>query len=125
MTRPLIHWRYVSSELTYRWKRSALLIVGIALAVTLVTTLDMLGRAFADLATVPFRNLGADLIVQRSATQSAVPKQMGVMLPYSAEPISAAEMQRLAKEPGVTEAAGFVLLWNSARAVSSRSPAFH
>ncbi len=112
MTRPLIHWRYVSSELTYRWKRSALLIVGIALAVTLVTTLDMLGRAFADLATVPFRNLGADLIVQRSATQSAVPKQMGVMLPYSAEPISAAEMQRLAKEPGVTEAAGFVLLWN-------------
>ena len=38
MANPFIHWRYVSSELTYRWKRSALLIVGIALAVTLVTT---------------------------------------------------------------------------------------
>jgi ABC-type lipoprotein release transport system permease subunit len=112
MASPFIYWRYVFSELSYRWKRSALLIVGIALAVTLVTTLDMLGRAFGDLATVPFRNLGADLIVQRSATQSAVPKQMGIMLPYSAEPISAAELQRLAKEPGVTEAAGFVLLWN-------------
>lgn len=112
MARPFIHWRYVSSELTYRWKRSALLIVGIALAVALVTTLDMLGRAFADLATVPFRNLGADLIVQRSATQSAVPKQMGIMLPYSAEPITAAELQRLRQEPGVTDAAGFVLLWN-------------
>ena len=98
--------------MTYRWKRSALLIIGIALAVALVTTLDTLGRAFADLATVPFRNLGADLIVQRSAIQSAVPKQMGIMLPYSAEPITAAELQRLAKEPGVTEAAGFVLLWN-------------
>ena len=34
------------------------------------------------------------------------------MLPYSAEPITAAEMQRLAKEPGVSQAAGFVLLWN-------------
>ncbi len=112
MARPIIHWRYVSSELTYRWKRSALLIVGIALAVALVTTLDVLGRAFGDLATVPFRNLGADLIVQRSATQSAVPKRMGIMLPYSAEPITAAELHRLAAEPGVTEAAGFVLLWN-------------
>ena len=112
MASPLFHWRYVSSELTYRWKRSALLIVGIALAIALVTMLDTLGRAFADLATLPFRNLGADLIVQRSATGSAVPKQMGIMLPYSAEPITAEELQRLAKEPGVSQSAGFVLLWN-------------
>jgi ABC-type antimicrobial peptide transport system permease subunit len=107
-----IHWRYLSSELAYRWKRCALLIGGIALAVTLVITLDVLGRAFADLATVPFRNLGADLIVQRSALQSAVPKQMGIILPYSAEPIASAEVRRLAAEPGVTQSAGFVLLWN-------------
>jgi len=108
----VIHWRYVASELTYRWKRTVLLIVGIAIAVTLVTTLDILSRAFADLATVPFRNLGADLIVQRSAVNSAVPKEMGIILPYSAEPITADELKRLAAEPGVRQAAGFVLLWN-------------
>ena len=108
----LIHWRYVGSELAFRWKRTALLVAGIALAVTLVTTLDILSRAFADLATVPFRNLGADLIVQRSATQTAVPKDMGIILPYSAEPITIDEMKRLAAEPGVSQAAGFVLLWN-------------
>lgn len=107
-----IHWRYVEGELAYRWKRTALLIVGIALAVTLVTTLDILSRAFADLATVPFRNLGADLIVQRSATQSAVPKEMGIVLPYSAEPITSDELKRLAMEPGVAQTAGFVLLSN-------------
>ncbi len=107
-----IHWRYVGSELAYRWKRTALLVAGIALAVTLVTTLDILSRAFADLATVPFRNLGADLIVQRSATQNEVPKQMGIILPYSAEPITTDELKRLAAEPGVSQAAGFVLLWN-------------
>ena len=107
-----IHWRYVGSELAYRWKRTALLIVGIALAVTLVTTLDILSRAFSDLATVAFRNLGADLIIQRSATQSAVPKEMGIILPYSAEPITSDELKRLAAEPGVAQAAGFVLLWN-------------
>jgi ABC-type lipoprotein release transport system permease subunit len=115
VSRAMVHWRYVGSELAYRWKRSALLIAGVALAVTLVTTLDVLSRAFADLATVPFRNLGADLIVQRSATQTAVPKEMGIILPYSAEPISADELRRLAAEPGVRQAAGFVLLWNLGR----------
>lgn len=112
MTGRLIHWRYVLCEIKYRWKRSALLIGGIALAITLVVTLDVMGRAFADLATVPFRNLGADLIVQRSATQAAVPKEMGIMLPYSAEAITSEELRRLSAEPGVTQAAGFVLLWN-------------
>ena len=61
---------------------------------------------------MPFRNLGADLIVQRSAVQSAVPKDMGIILPYSAEPITTDELKRLAAEPGVSQAAGFVLLWN-------------
>jgi ABC-type antimicrobial peptide transport system permease subunit len=112
MSGPLVHWRYVASELAYRWKRTALLIAGIALAATLVTTLDILSRAFADLATVPFRNLGADLIVQRSAMDAAVPKEMGIILPYSAEPITSDELKRLAAEPGVSQAAGFVLLWN-------------
>jgi ABC-type antimicrobial peptide transport system permease subunit len=88
------------------------LIGGVALAITLVVTLDLLGRAFTNLATVPFRNLGADLIVQRSATQAAIPKDMGIMLPYSADPITNDELRRLAAEPGVTQAAGFVLLWN-------------
>ena len=107
-----MHWRYLASEIAYRWKRAALLIGGIALAATLVVMLDILGRAFADVATVPFRNLGADLIVQRSATQSALPKEMGIMLPYSAQPITPDELKRLSAEPGVTQAAGFVLLWN-------------
>jgi putative ABC transport system permease protein len=96
----------------YRWRRTALLVGGVALAATLVVMLDVLGRSFADVATVPFRNLGADLIVQRNAVQSAVPKEMGIMLPYSAQPIAPDEFARLGAEPGVSQSAGFVLLWN-------------
>ena len=113
----LVHWRYLASELTYRWRRTALLVGGVALAATLVVMLDVLGRSFADVATVPFRNLGADLIVQRNAVQSAVPKEMGIMLPYSAQPITLDEFARLG-EPGVSQTAGFVLLWHSALAAS-------
>lgn len=108
----LVHWRYLASELSYRWKRTVLLVGGIALAATLVAMLDILGRGFADVATVPFRNLGADLIVQRGTIENAVPKAMGIMLPYSAQPILPKELARLASEPGVSRAEGFVLLWN-------------
>ncbi|NVO15921.1 MAG: ABC transporter permease [Rhodoplanes sp.] len=108
----LVHWRYLANELTYRWRRTALLVGGIALAATLVVMLDVLGRSFADVATVPFRSLGANLIVQRNAVQTSVPKQMGIMLPYSAQPITQEEATRLASEPGVSQSAGFVLLWN-------------
>lgn len=108
----MVHWRYVFEEMRFRWRRAALLIGGIAVAAALVASLDMLGRAFVDVATVPFRDLGADLIVQRSATQSSVPKSMGVMLPYSAQPITADEFRKLQTEPGVSQSAGFVLLWN-------------
>ena len=107
-----VDWHYLRCELRYRWKRTLLLIGGVALAATLVALLDSLGRAFADVATVPFRNLGADLIVQRGTVERAVPKSMGIMLPYSAQPITSTEVKRLSSEPGVEDAQAFVLLWN-------------
>jgi len=112
MAHSLVHWRYLQDEALHRWRRTLLTIGGIALAVALVVLLDMLGRAFADLSTLPFRNLGADLIVQRSATEAALPKQMGLMLPYSAQGITSEELRRLSALEGVEQAGGFVLLWN-------------
>ena len=112
MTSRLVHWRYLRDEAKHRWRRTALTVGGIALAVALVVLVDVLSRAFAEVATLPFRSLSADLIVQRSATQAALPRQMGLMLPYSAQPISGEELRRLAGEAGVQQAGGFVLLWN-------------
>ena len=115
MARPLLHWRYLTREASHRWKRTALTVSGIAMAVTLVLLLDVLGRAFIDVSTLPFKSLSADLLVQRSATKQALPDQMGVILPYSAQPISRAEQERLANEDGVSAENGFVLLWNLGR----------
>ena len=35
-----VHWHYVGNELAFRWKRTVLLVAGVALAVALVTTLE-------------------------------------------------------------------------------------
>lgn len=112
MARPLLHWRYLGREAGHRWRRTILTVAGIAMAVTLVLLLDVLGRAFIDVSTVPFKSLSADLLVQRSATSDALPNQMGVILPYSAQAITKPEQERLASADGVTAASGFVLLWN-------------
>ncbi len=90
-------------------------VVGIAMAVALVVLLDVLGRAFVDISILPFKNLSSDLIVQRSATKSSIPEEMGLMLPYSAQVITAAELSRLKSEQGVLEVGGYVLLWNFGR----------
>src|SRR5680860_678276 len=108
MAGPTLHWRYIGQEAMHRWKRTLLTVAGIALAVTLVVLLDVLGRSFADVSTLPFKSMSADLLVQRSATQAAVPGEMGVILPYSAQPITAPELERLAHEQGIEKAEGFV-----------------
>ena len=112
MAGPALHWRYLGNEAAHRWKRTLLTVAGIAMAVTLVLLLDVLGRAFSDVSTLPFKSLSADLLIQRSATEDAIPNQMGVILPYSAQPITNTEMARLAGEDGVEAAGGFMLLWN-------------
>lgn len=112
MAGPTLHWRYIGNEALHRWKRTLLTIAGIAMAVTLVVLLDVLGRSFTDVSTLPFKSLSADLLIQRSATEDSVPNQMGVILPYSAQPITTSELDRMAQEEGIEAASGFVLLWN-------------
>jgi len=112
MAAPTLHWRYIGAEALHRWKRTSLTVAGIALAVTLVVLLDVLGRSFIDVSTLPFKSLSADLLVQRSATEEALPGEMGVILPYSAQPITSAELERMSQEDGIEAASGFVLLWN-------------
>lgn len=112
MPSPFIHGRYLWEESRFRGRRTLLAVCGIAMAVALVAALDILGRAFSDVSRLPFRNMGADLIVQRSATGAAVPKRTGIMLPHSSQAISGGELERLSSLDGVEKGAGFVLLWN-------------
>lgn len=59
--RPLLHWHCLTAEARHRWKRTLLTVAGIALAVTLVLLPDVLGRAFSDVSTLPFKSLSAEL----------------------------------------------------------------
>ncbi len=88
------------------------MVTGLGMALALPLLLDALGRGFLDLARAPFEKVGAQLIVQRGVTGSALPKEMGIMLPYSAQVITDAEWETVSAMDGVTSVAGFVQLWN-------------
>ena len=107
-----IHGAYLISELLYRWGRSAFVVGGVGLAVSMVILLPVLGEGFQSLAQLPFKNLAADLVVQQSTTESALPETMGLMVPYSAQPIAEKNWNSLRTIEGVTEVMGTVLLWN-------------
>ena len=75
---------------------------GVGLAVSMVILLPVLGQGFQSLAQLPFKNLDADLVVQQSKTESALPETMGLMIPYSAQPI-AEKMEYLPIGPRINE----------------------
>lgn len=114
MTVSKIHSSYLLKELLYRWGRTLFVICGVGLAVSMVILLPVLGQGFQSLARLPFKHLDADLVVQQGPTQSALPEKMGLMLPYSAQPIDREQWTALGRAPGVTAVLGSVLLWNFA-----------
>ena len=89
-------------ELLYRWGRSLFVIGGVGLAVSMVILPPVLGQGFQSLAQLPFKNLDADLVVQQSKTESALPETMGLMIPYSAQPIAENKWNSLRNIEGVT-----------------------
>ena len=109
-----IHGTYLIRELLYHWGRSIFVVGGVGLAVSMVILLQVLSQGFQSLAQLPFENLDADLVVQQSTTESALPETMGLMIPYSAQPIAKNIWNSLRTIEGVTEVMGTVLLWNFA-----------
>lgn len=107
---PAFH--YIYRELCYRGLRTTLMVAGLGMALALPQLLDVVGRGFLDLARTPFKDIGAQLIVQRGAVAAALPKEMGIMLPYSAQAITRSEADAIARVGGVEGVADFVQLWN-------------
>lgn len=114
MVRAVFHSSYLVRELIYRWARTLFVVGGVALAVSMVVLLPVLGQGFHSLAQLPFKGLDADLVVQQGPTESALPETMGLMLPYSAQPIPHNRWSNMGEISGVTAIMGSVLLWHFA-----------
>ena len=112
--------RYVVQELRHHHHRTLINILGIAAGIALFVSINAISTAYRKAVSLPFQNIGADLVVQkpekREIDAARVPTSMeGVRLPFSNQLLTPEEVRKLESLEGVSDTASSLLLWEFAR----------
>jgi putative ABC transport system permease protein len=109
-------YRYVLKELRHHRHRTLVNVVGIAAGIALFVSINAVSTAYQKAVSLPFKNLGADLVVQRPERRTMgsaqAPESMrGIRLPFSNQLLPAEDLGKLASIQGVDSMASSLLLW--------------
>jgi ABC-type antimicrobial peptide transport system permease subunit len=109
-------YRYVFKELRHHHNRALVNVVGIAVGIALFVSINAVSTAYQKAVSLPFKNLGADLVVQRPERRTVgsgqAPESMqGIRLPFSNQLLSSEDLRKLGSIPGVGAMATSLLLW--------------
>jgi MacB-like periplasmic core domain/FtsX-like permease family len=99
------------------WKRSFWVIAGFAIGSGLFIAISSLSAGYTRLVSLPFSQLAADCIVQRSIKggEKAPDGQAGFRLPFADQPISDEEQRKLRSLAEVQGFSPAVMLWFQSR----------
>ena len=108
--------RYVTKELRHRHHRTMVNLLGIAIGIALFVSINAVSTAYKKAVSLPFKNLGADLVVQktekRTVDSAQAPASMrDIRLPFSNQLLTPEDLQKLGSLDGVASAASSLLLW--------------
>jgi ABC-type antimicrobial peptide transport system permease subunit len=108
--------RYVINELRHHHHRTLVNVLGIAIGIALFVSINAVSTAYQKAVSQPFKNLGADLVVQkpekRAVDSTQTPASMrGIRLPFSNQLLGPEELRKLASIDGVGSLASSLLLW--------------
>ena len=111
-----MYYRYVMKELRHRSNRTLVNVVGIAVGIALFVSISAVSAAYKDAARQPFKNIGADLIVQRgekqhSQSDTGTKSMRGIRLPFSNQLFDAQDLRSLQQIEGIDATAHALLLW--------------
>ena len=96
-----MNFRYVIKELRHHHHRTLVNILGIAIGIALFVSINAVSTAYQKAVSQPFKNLGADLVVQkpekRAVDAAQTPASMrGIRLPFSNQLLSHEDLGKLA-----------------------------
>ncbi len=94
-------------------------VFGIAVGIALFVSISAVSAAYKDAARRPFKDIGADLILQRGEKQQAqagqrIKSMRGVRLPFSNQLFDAQDLSALKRIEGIDATAHALLLWEFA-----------
>ena len=109
-------YRYVLKELRHHHQRTLVNVLGIAVGIALFVSINAVSTAYRKAVSLPFKNLGADLVVQRPERRTmgsaqAAESMRGIRLPFSNQLLSSEDLRKLASIEGVGAMASSLLLW--------------
>src|SRR4030042_7150375 len=111
-----MNYRYVWKELRHHHHRTLVNILGIGIGIALVVSINAVSTAYQKAVSLPFKNLGADVVVQRPekrAVDSGQPpaSMRGMRLPFSNQLLPSQDLEKLKAIEGVDSMASSLLLW--------------
>ena len=111
-----MNYRYVVKELRHHHNRTLVNILGIGIGIALFVSINAVNTAYQKAASLPFKNLGADVVVQlpekRAVDSGQPPASMrGIRLPFSNQLLPSEDLEKLKTIEGVDSIASSLLLW--------------
>lgn len=111
-----MNYRYILKELRHHHHRTLVNVLGIAIGIALFVSINAVSTAYQKAVSLPFKNLGADIVVQkpekRAVDAAQTPTAMrGIRLPFSNQLLSQEELRKLNSIQGVASTASSLLLW--------------
>ncbi len=111
-----MNYSYVLKELRHHHNRTLVNILGIGIGIALFVSINAVSTAYQKAVSLPFKNLGADIVVQRPekrAVDSTQPpaSMRGIRLPFSNQLLPSGDLEKLKTIEGVDSMASSLLLW--------------
>ncbi len=111
-----MNYSYVLKELRHHHNRTLVNILGIGIGIALFVSINAVSTAYQKAVSLPFKNLGADVVVQRPekrAVDSGQPhaSMRGIRLPFSNQLLPSEDLEKLKTIEGVDSMASSLLLW--------------
>jgi putative ABC transport system permease protein len=110
-----MNYNYIIKELRHHHHRTAVNVLGIAIGIALFIAINAVSTAYKEALSQPFRNIGADIVIQRAEKRTANDIQsvsmQGIRLPFSNQPLSPEDREKLRTITGVDSVAASLLLW--------------
>jgi putative ABC transport system permease protein len=111
-----MNYRYIWQELRHHHHRTLVNVLGIGIGIALFVSINAVSAAYKEAVSLPFKNLGADIVVQRPEKRAVdsgqAPASMrGIRLPFSNQILPAQDLEKLRSIEGVDSMAASLLLW--------------
>jgi putative ABC transport system permease protein len=111
-----MNYGYVLKELRHHHNRTLVNILGIGIGIALFVSINAVNTAYQKAVSLPFKNLGADIVVQRPEKRTVdsgqPPASMrGIRLPFSNQLLPSQDLEKLKTIEGINSMASSLLLW--------------